>query len=145
MHPRKEDSEQLRCLQWHGEGSPAGATLFVSHRAVEVARGCCMFASKSKVYSLLQREASCASGISPWFFCPQKVIKYVPLLIRNKCHSVHHDGSLWFPWLWPVAAGAHESFMAGLYLGLSVSEGDKTSCRDGVLWVSCLLPGLGPI
>ena len=89
MHLRKEDSEQLRRLQRHVEGSPAGATLFISHRAVEVARGCCVFASKSKVYSLLQREASCASGISPWFFCPQKVIKYVPLLIRNKCHSVH--------------------------------------------------------
>lgn len=67
-----------------GKGDPARATSYRPY-VVEVARGCGVFASEGKAYSLLQREASCASGILPWSSFPQKVIKYVPLLIRNKC------------------------------------------------------------
>jgi hypothetical protein len=35
-----------------------------------------------------------ASGIFPWSNFPQKVIKYVHVLIRNKCQSPCYDGSL---------------------------------------------------
>lgn len=72
---------------------------------------------RAKQNSCLKGETSYASGILSWSSFPWKVIKYMHFLIRDKCQSVHDDGRLRFPWCWYIMAGAHESLMAGLYLG----------------------------
>lgn len=54
---------------------------------------------RAKPNPFSEGKASDASGMWPWSSFPQKVMKYVHLLIRSKCQSVHHDGRLPFPLL----------------------------------------------